>query len=88
MKLFTRNSRLNFEEYIIRINHLAIHKTLIITCQKKGSAQHRVSWSIEGKTMYPARRRAALKVVNFLDSIEPDILSLISVSRDKKCDFP
>ena len=36
MKLFTCNSRLNFEEYIIRVNHLAIHNTANYYRLKKG----------------------------------------------------
>jgi len=35
-KLLYNNTRLNFEEYIIRINHFAIHKELNITCQIEG----------------------------------------------------
>jgi hypothetical protein len=50
MKLFTRNSRLNFEKYIIIVNHLAIHNTPIIAGKKKnwrGIGQDRI---IDDKT--------------------------------------
>jgi len=38
MELLTSNSRLNFEKYIIRVNHLAIHNAPIMTGQKSGCA--------------------------------------------------